>query len=244
MSEADAAPAARVEAPERAGAQVRLTDLHRHFPMGGELVRAVNGVSLEVGSGECVALVGSSGSGKSTLLHLMGGLERADGGRVEVDERDLAALSPAGLAEYRTRTVGFIFQSFHLFPHRTAVENVELPMTVAGLSPSRRRERAAALLEEVGLGKRRDHRPSQLSGGERQRVAIARALGNHPSLILADEPTGNLDSVNGERVMELLFGLVKGRGVTLIFATHDPQLAEKADRMVRMRDGRRQEASE
>jgi ABC-type lipoprotein export system ATPase subunit len=222
---------------ETKGARVVLNDLRREFPMGDEIVRAVNGVSLTIESNECVALVGSSGSGKSTLLHLMGGLETANGGLVTVNGRDLSSLKPNDLARYRTETVGFIFQSFHLFQHRTALENVEMPMTVAGLPKAQRRSRAAAILEEVGLGPRAGHLPSQLSGGERQRVAIARALANQPPLILADEPTGNLDSKNGERVIEVLFNLVKDRGVTLVFATHDLELAKRADRMIRLKDG-------
>lgn len=223
---------------EETGARIVLEKLERRFPMGGEMVRAVDGVSFEVAAGSIVALVGSSGSGKSTLLHLIGGLEQSDGGRVEVDGRDLAGLNAAELAGYRARTVGFVFQSFHLMNHRTALENVELPMTVAGLSRGERRRRAAALLDDVGLGARRGHRPSQMSGGERQRVAIARALGNRPRLVVADEPTGNLDSVNGDKVMELLFGLARERGATLIYATHDRALATRADRMIRLKDGR------
>lgn len=224
-------------ATQRRGSDVQLKHLHRRFPMGEELVRAVNDVSLTVESGECVALVGSSGSGKSTLLHLIGGLDIRDEGQIIVDGQELGELSPAKLAQYRANTVGFIFQSFHLLPHRTAQENVELPMTVAGLPRAERRARAEEILKEVGLGARLKHRPAQMSGGERQRVAIARALGNRPSLLVADEPTGNLDSVNGDRVMDLLFQLTKERGVTLIYATHDMQLAARADRMIRMKDG-------
>lgn len=224
-------------ATQRRGSDVELSQLHRRFPMGDEIVRAVNGVSLTVESGECVALVGSSGSGKSTLLHLIGGLDIFDEGSIVVDGQELGELSAASLAKYRANTVGFIFQSFHLLPHRTAQENVELPMTVAGLPRGERKARAEEILREVGLGSRLKHRPAQMSGGERQRVAIARALGNRPSLLVADEPTGNLDSVNGDKVMDLLFQLTKERGVTLIYATHDMQLAAKADRMVRMKDG-------
>lgn len=222
---------------EKMGSNVHLSHLHRRFPMGGEVVRAVNDVSLTVQSGECVALVGSSGSGKSTLLHLIGGLDIRDEGQIIVDGQELGALSPTELAKYRANTVGFIFQSFHLLPHRTALENVELPMTVAGLPRAERKARATEILREVGLESRLTHRPAQMSGGERQRVAIARALGNQPTLLVADEPTGNLDSVNGDRVMDLLFKLTKERGVTLIYATHDMQLAAKADRMIRMKDG-------
>lgn len=224
-------------ATEKLGSDVQLSRLHRRFPMGEEIVRAVNDVSLTVQSGECVALVGSSGSGKSTLLHLIGGLDIRDEGQITVDGQELGALSPTELAKYRANTVGFIFQSFHLLPHRTALENVELPMTVAGLPRTERKARATELLKEVGLESRLTHRPAQMSGGERQRVAIARALGNQPTLLVADEPTGNLDSVNGDRVMDLLFKLTKERGVTLIYATHDMQLAAKADRMIRMKDG-------
>jgi putative ABC transport system ATP-binding protein len=229
-----------VATPQQAiqGSRVEINALHRHFPMGQDLVRAVDDVTLSIESGECVALVGSSGSGKSTLLHLIGGLDVPDEGTLIVDGQALGSLGQRQLAAYRSNTVGFIFQSFHLLHHRTAQENVELPMTVAGLPRTQRRKHARQLLVEVGLEDRLTHRPDQMSGGERQRVAIARALGNTPTLLVADEPTGNLDSVNGDRVMELLFKLCRERGVTLIYATHDRQLAKKADRLVRMRDGK------
>ena len=204
--------------------------------MGAHIVAAVAGVDLEIGRGEAVALVGPSGSGKSTLLNLMGGLDRPTSGEVWVDGEDLARASQKRLVEHRKHRVGFIFQSFNLLPHRTALENVELPMTLAGLSTGERRARARELLERVGLGPREGHRPSQLSGGEQQRVAIARALTMRPQILLADEPTGNLDSATGEEVMRLLSDL-NASGLTLVLVTHDMAVASHAHKMVRLRDG-------
>src|SRR5262245_59173944 len=193
---------------------------------------------MTVRRSERVALLGKSGSGKSTLLNLLGGLDRPTSGGVEVDGRDLARLSPRELADYRLRTVGIIFQSFNLVASRTALQNVELPLVFAGLPARARRDKAAAALVAVGLGERLDHRPAELSGGEGQRVAIARALVNEPSVVLADEPTGNLDSATAAGIMELLLGHVAARAATLVLVTHDEELARRgADRVVWMRDG-------
>jgi predicted ABC-type transport system involved in lysophospholipase L1 biosynthesis ATPase subunit len=201
-------------------------------------VQALRGVSLEVRRGERVALLGKSGSGKSTLLSVLGGLDRPTAGAVEVAGQDLARLGPEGLARHRLRTVGMIFQSFNLIGSRTALENVELPMVFAGLPPRRRREAARQALEGVGLGGRLHHRPGELSGGEHQRVAIARALVNEPAVLLADEPTGNLDSATAGEVMALLLGHVARHGTTLVLVTHDEELARRgADRVVWLRDG-------
>ncbi|MFO0841009.1 MAG: ABC transporter ATP-binding protein [Gemmataceae bacterium] len=233
MSTAPGSPACSTDEP-----LVRLRDAARTFGTAAAPVAALRGVSLSIRRGERVALLGKSGSGKSTLLHLLGGLDRPTSGTVEVAGRDLAALSPRHLAEHRLRTVGIIFQSFNLIPTRTALQNVELPMVFAGLPPAVRGGRARAVLEAVGLGHRLDHRPTQLSGGEGQRVAIARALVNDPALVLADEPTGNLDSGTAAAIMELLLGQVARAGATLVLVTHDQELARRsADRVVWLRDG-------
>ena len=219
-------------------AAVRLTDVVKEWTAGPSPVRALRGVSLEVGGGEKLVLLGKSGSGKSTLLHLLGGLDRPTSGRIEVEGRELTALSGAELARYRLETVGMVFQSFHLVPWRTAVDNVALPLVFAGTAPSLRREMAERALLAVGLGHRLGHRPAELSGGEQQRVAIARALVNRPRLLLADEPTGNLDSATSAAVMDLLLGHVQQRGATLVLVTHDEELASKsADRIAWLRDG-------
>jgi putative ABC transport system ATP-binding protein len=198
---------------------------------------AVAGVDLEIARGEAVALVGPSGSGKSTLLNLIGGLDHPTSGEIWVDGENIARATPRQLVEHRKRRIGFIFQSFNLLPHRTALENVEVPMTLAGLPTSERRQRAHELLERVGLSARADHRPSQLSGGEQQRVAIARSLSMRPLILLADEPTGNLDTTTGESIMALLLDL-NSSGLTLILVTHDPTVASHAHRLIRLRDGR------
>jgi|SRR5581483_6392345 len=201
-------------------------------------VHALRGVTLTVGRGERVALLGRSGSGKSTLLQLLGGLDRPTAGRITVADHDLAALSPDALAAYRRSTVGIIFQAFHLVAARSALENVELPLVFAGRPPRDRRTAARAALEAVGLGGRLTHRPAELSGGERQRVAIARALVTRPALLLADEPTGNLDSATAAEVMALVLDQVRAAGTTLVLVTHDEALAGRAaDRVVRLADG-------
>jgi len=201
-------------------------------------VSVLKGVSFEVPAGERVAVLGKSGSGKSTLLHLIGGLDVPTSGVVEVSGRNLGQLSRNERAEFRLTAVGIIFQAFHLIPNRTALENVELPMTFAAQSRRERRRQAASVLETVGLGHRLRHRPAELSGGERQRVAVARALVNHPQLLLADEPTGNLDSATGTDVMEEILRLVKARGMSLVLVTHDEELAKRSsDRVLHMQDG-------
>lgn len=200
-------------------------------------MQAVAGVDLEVARGEAIALVGPSGSGKSTLLNLLGGLDRPSGGEIWVDGEEMSHASGKRLVEHRKRRVGFIFQSFNLLPYRTALENVEVPMMVAGLSRGERRERARTLLKEVGLEARMSHRPSQLSGGEQQRVAIARALVTGPRLVLADEPTGNLDAQTGEDVGALLLALCREHNSAVIVATHNEHLARACDRVMHLRNG-------
>ncbi len=224
-------------APEIQNPIAELVGLTRQYRMGPIVVSAVAGVDLQIERGEAVALVGPSGSGKSTLLNLLGGLDRATSGEIWVEGENIARISAKKLVEHRRRRVGFIFQSFNLLPYRTALENVEVPMMVGGVSNVERRARARELLDRVGLGARTGHRPSQLSGGEQQRVAIARALANRPSILLADEPTGNLDSVTGSGVMSLLRDL-NSQGLTLVIVTHDMAVASYANRIVRLRDGK------
>ncbi len=199
-------------------------------------VEILKGISLEVNRGETLALIGPSGSGKSSLLMLMGGLERASGGTITALGQDLGAMNEDQLARFRRQRMGVVFQSFHLIPTMTALENVALPLELAGVPDAF--ERAAAELAEVGLGHRGDHYPAQLSGGEQQRVALARALAPRPEILLADEPTGNLDGVNGQAIMDLLFSLRDKHGATLILVTHAPELAERCDRVVRLADGK------
>ncbi len=217
---------------------VRTVDLLKSYGSASTPVQALRGVSLEVRSGERVALLGKSGSGKSTLLNLIAGLDRPSAGCVQVNGRDLAQLSSNQLARHRLNTVGIIFQSFNLIPSRTALENVKLPLVFAGRTPKQRRAAACQVLGEVGLGDRLHHHPGELSGGEHQRVAIARALVNQPAILLADEPTGNLDSATANEVIEVLMAHVRRHGNTLILVTHDEELAGRcADRILRLRDG-------
>ena len=206
--------------------------LERVYPDGD--VHALRGVSLSVAEGESIAVTGPSGCGKSTLLQILGGLDRPSAGEVRFRGRSLGSLD---LDEYRARHVGFVFQSFHLLPTLSAIENVQVPMFEGTLPENRRAKRAAELLEVVGLAHRRDHRPTKLSVGERQRVAIARALANDPELLLADEPTGNLDSRNQEEVLGLLRSIRDARGLTMILVTHSREVAAAADREIRIRDG-------
>jgi len=207
--------------------------------MGETLIRAVDGISLDIASGEFVALLGQSGSGKSTLLNLLAGLDRPTSGAVLVQRRDLAKMSSEELAGYRRNDVGMVFQAFHLIPNMTITENVELPMRFAEVDRAERVERVRESLERVGLGKRLEHRPSQLSGGEQQRVSIARALANRPSLLLADEPTGNLDSRTGEDILKLIRDLSQSLGMTVIMVTHERGLAERfAQRLIFLGDGK------
>ncbi len=218
---------------------VKVADAVRQYPMGQSLIRAVDGVSLTVYRGEFVALLGASGSGKSTLLNLIAGLDRPTSGSIVVHGRDLAQMSPQELARHRRETVGMIFQSFNLIPSMTLEENVELPLRFADVDRNERASRVHHALETVGLMKRLGHRPPELSGGEQQRVAIARALVNRPRLLLADEPTGNLDSRTGAEVMDVVRNLNQSLGVTVIMVTHERTLAEQyAHRSVSLADGR------
>jgi putative ABC transport system ATP-binding protein len=216
---------------------VAARDVTRVYEMDGLSVTALRGVSLTIPAGDYAAIVGPSGSGKSTLMHLLGGLDRPTSGRLSLGGRDVAALSANSLAELRNTTIGFVFQSFHLLPRTTAVDNVGLPLVYSGLRASARRKRAEEMLERVGLGHRLRHRPSQMSGGEQQRVAIARALVTSPSLLLADEPTGNLDSATGAEVLTLLESLNAASGVAVVLVTHDRDVAARARHQIRMRDG-------
>jgi putative ABC transport system ATP-binding protein len=216
---------------------IRMTDVTREFRVGDSIVRALDHVSLEIESGDFVALMGPSGSGKSTLLNVIGLLDSPTGGAYILDGDEVAHLDDDRLADLRQRKIGFIFQSFHLVPRMTAARNVELPMVFAGLAQDERSRRVAAALASVGLEHRATHRPDQLSGGERQRVAIARAMVLGPRLLLADEPTGNLDSVSGREIVNLLLRMNAG-GLTVVLVTHDPGIASSARRVIRMRDGR------
>src|SRR5579871_4312710 len=218
---------------------IRSQDLCRQYRMGETLIRAVDGVSLEVRSGEFVALLGSSGSGKSSMLNLIAGLDRPTSGSVFVQDRDLAKLSREELAKYRLHIVGMVFQSFNLIASMTIAENVELPLRFAEVERSRRESLAREALDRVGLRARMDHRPSQLSGGEQQRAALARALINRPKLLLADEPTGNLDSHTGTEIMDLVREFNQQLGMTVVMVTHERALAERyAQRMIFLADGK------
>jgi putative ABC transport system ATP-binding protein len=218
---------------------VRLDHISRHYRMGETSVRAVDDVSLSIPAGEFLALLGSSGSGKSTLLNLMAGLDRPTSGAIVANGSNLAALSPLDLARYRRNTIGMIFQSFNLLPRMTLEENVELPLRLAEVPHSERDTRVREALERVKLTHRIGHRPTELSGGEQQRVAIARALVNRPKILLADEPTGNLDSSTGEAILSLLRELQSQLGMTIVMVTHERPLAERfADRLATMGDGK------
>ena len=216
---------------------IALRGLTRHYQVGDQTVRALDGVDLDVPDGDYVAIMGPSGSGKSTLLHLLGCLDRPTAGSYRLDGDEVGALDDAALADVRSRRIGFVFQFFHLVPRLDAAANVELPMVLAGLRPAERRERARAALAAVGLTDRADHRPDQLSGGQRQRVAIARATVMKPSILLADEPTGNLDSASGGEILALLEGMNR-EGLTLLVVTHDPEVGKRARRILRMVDGK------
>jgi putative ABC transport system ATP-binding protein len=215
---------------------IALHDVDLSLGRGAARVHILKGISLDIGRGEAVGLVGPSGSGKSTLLMTMAGLERPDSGRVVVDGTDLSGLDEDGLARFRGRRIGIVFQSFHLVPTMTALENVSLPLELAGETDAF--ARAEAEMKLVGLGDRLHHYPAQLSGGEQQRVAIARAIVSNPAILVADEPTGNLDENTGDSIIDLLFALRRERGATLVLVTHDLNLARRCDRMVRLRSGR------
>ena len=234
------ADVALLEAVPRAAGPpvVRVEGVSQRYGHGEGAVVALDDVTLRVSEGEFVAIMGPSGSGKSTLLNLIGALDRPTDGRIVVGERDIATLAPKEAARYRRREVGFIFQSFNLLPRLTVLENVALPLMIDGVAPAERRRRARAGLEALGMGERLGHKPNTLSGGEKQRVAIARALVNAPRLLLADEPTGNLDSRNAAAVVDLLVELNRTRGQTIVLITHNPEVAGAAGRIVQMRDGR------
>ncbi len=216
---------------------IELTDVARHYALGEALVRALNGVSLAVAEGEYVAIMGPSGSGKSTLMNVLGLLDTPTAGSYRLRDREVAHLDDDALSETRNREIGFVFQTFNLLPRMTALGNVELPLTYAGLAPAGRRARAEELLAQVGLADRMHHRPSELSGGQRQRVAIARALCNRPALLLADEPTGNLDSATAREILDL-FDTLHRAGHTIVLVTHDAEVGARAQRTIHMRDGR------
>ncbi len=216
---------------------IETADVTRTYRLEGVDVAALRGVTLRVDAGEYVAVSGPSGSGKSTLMHLLGALDRPTAGVVRINDRDISALSDTALAELRNRTIGFVFQAFHLLPRVTALENVCLPLVYRGVRRAERRQLAREALDAVGLTHRVDHRPNQLSGGEQQRVAIARALVGQPRVIFADEPTGNLDSRTGAEVMGVLDRLNAERGVAVVLVTHEPTVAEHARRQIRVRDG-------
>jgi putative ABC transport system ATP-binding protein len=221
-----------------ATAMVRTVALTRTFPSGDDVVHALRGIDLAVARGELVAVRGRSGSGKTTLLNLLGGLDRPTSGMVFVDDREVSAMTEADLVDLRRSTVAFVYQAFGLVPFLTGAENVEVPLRLVRMASVERDRRVADLLDLVGLSERARHRPYELSGGEQQRVAIARALANRPRLLLADEPTGQLDSDTGHRIMALLRSIIRAEGVTAIVATHDPAMLDVADRVLELRDGR------
>ncbi len=219
--------------PSAAPALLEVIDVHRDYDDGHVL--ALRGVSLTVKKGEFVAIIGASGSGKSTLLSLLGTLDKADNGEIRFRGEDITKLKDP--AAFRARNIGFVFQAFHLLPTLTALENVQVPMFELGMPVRERQRKARELLETVDMGHRLDHLPAKLSGGERQRVAIARSLANEPGILLADEPTGNLDSKNSMQILDLLSGLHRDKGMTLVLVTHDMHVARAADRIITMRDG-------
>lgn len=219
------------------GEVIRLVDITRYYKVGTEVVKALQEVSLVIRKNEFVALMGPSGSGKSTLMNLLGCLDTPTGGQYYLNGKDVSKLNDLELAEIRNKEIGFVFQTFNLLPRLTALDNVALPQIYAGISKAKRLERAQAVIENVGLTDRGHHKPNELSGGQRQRVAIARALVNHPSIILADEPTGNLDSVTSHEIMALL-EQIHDEGNTIVLVTHEEDIARHAHRIIRLMDGR------
>ena len=223
------------QSPE--GTLISVKDLHKIYQVGTQTVPAVQGIDLEVNRGEHMAIMGSSGSGKSTLMNMLGCLDTPTRGTYHLNGTEVSTLRDDQLAEIRNREIGFVFQTFNLLPRSTAAQNVELPLIYAGIKAGERSERVAAAIEAVGLTDRRTHKPNELSGGQRQRVAIARALVNNPSLLLADEPTGNLDSTTSEEIMLILDDL-NSRGHTVIIVTHEEEIAARCQRVIRLHDGR------
>lgn len=215
---------------------IKIRGIIRDFPLGQEVVKVLKGIDLDIERGEYVALMGPSGSGKSTLMNLLGCLDTPTGGTYELNGKDVSNMTEDELAEVRNKEIGFVFQTFNLLPRTTALENVALPMIYAGYTKTQRKQRAEEVLKDVGLADRMDHKPNQLSGGQRQRVAVGRALVNKPSIILADEPTGNLDSKTSLEIMNL-FDEIHAQGNTVIVITHEEDIAEHAHRIIRLRDG-------
>jgi len=216
---------------------IKFENVWKIYKLGTVEVAALRGLSIEIKRGEHLAMMGPSGSGKSTFLHLAGALDRPTKGKVLIEGRDPSKLNDDELSKLRNRYIGFVFQTFNLIPRLTALENVMLPLVVRGVDGSERRKRAIEALEQVGLGDRINHRPTELSGGEQQRVAIARAIVTRPRIILADEPTGNLDSASAKEIVKVLSRLNRELGITLVVVTHDPEVASAAKRMVKIRDG-------
>jgi len=221
---------------------IEVIGLTKSYPVSGNSLTVLRELDLSMEKGEMLAIVGASGVGKSTLLHVLGGLDSLDSGTVRINDTDLASLSDGELVAFRNRHVGFVFHFHHLLPEFTALENAEMPMRIARCRAAERRARATALLQSVGLGERLSHRPGMLSGGEQQRVAIARALIMEPSLLLADEPTGDLDEHTADTLHHLLRGMTRERGLTSVIATHNPRLAASCDRVLRLEEGRLREA--
>jgi len=217
---------------------IEIKNLKKYYKLGGEIVKAVDDISFNIEDGEMLSIIGPSGSGKTTLMHILGGLDTPGDGDVIVDGENLRSFSGKKLAEYRNKKVGFVFQTFNLQPHLTALENVELPLIISGVNQKKRKEMASIALEKVGLKDRMNHKPNELSGGQRQRVSIARALVNSPKIILADEPTGNLDSKTGDMILDLLKSLNKQEGVTIIIVTHDEYVARSCDKIIQIQDGK------
>lgn len=217
---------------------IALKEITKTYQLGDEKIVALDHISATIKDGEFVALVGPSGSGKSTLANILGGLDSPDSGQVVVDDQDIGQLRDRELSTYRNKTIGFVFQTFNLQPNYTAVENVLVPLIFAGLKPAERVKRATECLTAVGLADRLRHRPNQLSGGQRQRVCIARALANNPKIIIADEPTGNLDSKKGKEILAVLKELNRQSKITLIIITHDPAIAKEAGRIITIKDGK------
>ena len=216
---------------------IETTNLVKEYPQAGEPLQVLKGITMKVEKGEFVAIMGPSGSGKSTLLNMIGALDRPTSGKVYIEDIDISTLNDNQLAELRNTKIGFVFQFFNLISRMDALGNVELTMAIAGLPGRKRRERSAMLLEQVGLGDRTHHKPSELSGGEQQRVAIARALSNDPSVLLCDEVTGNLDSKTGDDIMHLLKNLNEEQGKTFVLITHDPMVAQSTKRLIQLHDG-------